>query len=383
MSFSEAILIGSHPPPITGQTLSFYILCEGFRERRLPFRMINLSGGEPIRAEGSFSLRRVGQLFGPFCKVLFLSLSGRRNVYLSATQTWIGFLRDSVFILLAAISGQRIVIQIKGGYYDGFYSSLSPFRQGVVRSVLKQVDQILILGRSLMGMFDFEPRLRHRLKIVYNGLPYNYQDAVVEPKRLPPEGNERPKLLFLSNLIVSKGYLQVLEALHILVYDRGIDVECHFCGSFILAPDICPYLSTEEAEADFLDRIEELGLSEHAFWHGTVDGEKKLRFLKDSHFFVLPTRYMYEGQPVSIIEALAFGLVVIAAPHRTIPEMLDGGLVGELIPFDRPEAIAHAIESYIREPDRFEAMSRASIDRYRQAFTREAHLDGMISAILG
>lgn len=274
------------------------------------------------------------------------------------------------------------MIHVQGGNYDGFYASLSPLRRYVVRSVIKQVDRILILGKSLSGMFDFEPRLQHKIRVVFNGLPYDVRETAVEPKRLPPDGEGRPRLLFLSNLIVSKGYLQVLEALRILVCDRGMDVECHFCGSFVLASDVCPYSTPEEAKADFLGRIETLGLGARAFWHGSVDGDEKLGFLNNSHFFVLPTRYMYEGQPVSIIEALAFGLVVITTPHRTIPEMLEGGQAGALIPFDRPEEIARAIESYLQDPGAFEAMSRASINRYREAFTREVHIDKVISYLL-
>ena len=377
----ETILIGSLPPPITGQTIAFQMVCEGFQERKLPYRVINLSGGEHTRPEGRFSLKRLIQLFKPFFRALIL-LFGQKNLYLSAAQNWVGFLRDSIFILLAAIGRQRIVIHVHGGNYDGFYASLSPLQQYVVRVFLKPVDTILILGKSLYSMFDFEPALRDKIQVVFNGLPYNIEELSSEPKHLPSEEQERPKLLFLSNLIVSKGYLQVLEALHILVHDLRTDAECHFCGSFVLASDICPYATPEEAEADFLHQIKKLGLGEHAFWHGPVNGNRKLRFLQESHFFLLPTRYMYEGQPISIIEALAFGLVVITTPYRTIPEMVEEGKVAELISFDQPEEIARSIESYIRNPDKFEAMSRASIDRYRKTFTREQHLNKLIPLIL-
>ena len=382
MSSPEVVMVGALPPPLTGQTMAFQMVCEGLGERKLPFRLINLSGGEHQKAEGGFSLRRLRQLLKPFFKASLLLLSGGKILYLSATQNWFGFLRDSVFILLAALSGNRVVIHIHGGNYDGFYASLSPLRQCIVSSVIKQVDRILILGTSLYGMFDFEPRLRRKIRVVYNGLPYHVRETAVEPKRLPLDGNGRPKLLYLSNLIVSKGYLQVLEAVRILVYQKGFDVECNFCGSFILASDVCPYSSPEEAEADFLARIKKTGLGGHAFWHGPVDGQEKLSYLNENHFFLLPTNFVYEGQPISIIEALAFGLVVVATPHRTIPDMLEQGKAGELIPFDRPDEIARVIESYIQEPRRFEAMSRASIERYRQVFTRKAHLQRLISCIL-
>jgi hypothetical protein len=62
--------------------------------------------------------------------------------------------------------------------------------------------------------------------------------------------------------------------------------------------------------------------------------------------------------------------------------MLEDGKVAELVPFDQPEEIARVVESYIRQPSKFEAMSRASISRYRQTFTRELHLDRLIPYIL-
>ena len=355
--------------------------CDGFRERQLPFQVIDLSGGGHTRPEGAFSLVRVWQLFKPFCKALVL-FSGRKILYLSAAQNWMGFLRDSLFVLLAVAGRQRIVIHVHGGNYDGFYNSLGPLRKYLVRAVLKRVHRILILGRALSGMFDFDASLRQRTVVLFNGLPYDLTETPVEPKRLPSASQGRPRLLFLSNLIVSKGYLQVLEALRILVQDRGIAAECHFCGSFVLAADICPYSTREAAEADFLGQIQSAGLATHAFWHGPVDGSKKLRFLRDSQFFLLPTCYMYEAQPISIIEALAFGLVVITTPFRTIPEMVEEGRVAELTPFDQPEEMARVIESYIRDPSKFEAMSQASIDRYRRAFTRERHIRRLIPLIL-
>ena len=382
MAASQTVLIGSLPPPLTGQTIAFQMACDGFRERQLPSLVIDLSGGGHTRPEGRFSLLRVWQLLKPFARALVL-LVGRRTLYLSAAQNWMGFLRDSLFILMAAAGRQRIVIHVHGGNYDGFYYSLGPLRRYVVRAVLRRVHRILVLGRALSGMFDFEPSLRKRTVVLFNGLPYDREETPGEPKRLPAALQGRPRLLFLSNLIVSKGYLQVLEALRILVQDKGVDAECHFCGSFVLASDMCPYSSPEAAEADFRARIEGAGLDKHAFWHGPVDGEEKLRFLRESHFFLLPTCYRYEAQPISIIEALAFGLIVISTPFRTIPEMVEEGRAAHLIPFDQPEGIARVIESYTREPARFNAMSRASIDRYRQAFTKERHLDRLIPLVLG
>ena len=376
----KTILVGSLPPPLTGQTLAFQMAWEGFQENKIPSQVIDLSGGEHPRAEGKFSLRRSSQLLKPFCKAMVL-LFGRKILYLSATQNWVGFLRDSVFILLAAVGRQRIVVHAHWGNYAGHYASLAPLQQYLVRKVLKRVDSILVLGENLRAMFDFEPALRNKIRVVYNGLPYPRDGTPLEPKRLSSKDG-RPTLLFLSNLVVSKGYLQVLEAVRILVHEHKIDVRCHFCGSFVLESGHSAYSTIEDAESDFLRRIGESNLEENAQWHGPVHAGRKLQILEQSHFLVLPTR-LHEGQPISIIEAFAFGLVVITTPMPGILEMVEEGKVAELIPSDQPREAARMVESYIRDPDRFEAMSRASIDRYRKAFTREEHLRRLIPLVLG
>ena len=376
----KTILVGSLPPPLTGQTLAFRLAWEGFQEYNLPSKVIDLSGGEHLSAKGRFSFRRLGQLLKPFCTALVL-LSGRKILYLSATQNWLGFLRDSVFILLAAAGRQRIVLHAHWGNFSRYYASLSPLRQYFVRKVLHRVDRILVLGESLRAMFDFDPVLQGKTRVLYNGLPYRAEEVSLRAKSLPCEGKGRPMLLYLSNLTIGKGYLHVLETLRILVHERQVDAECHFCGSFVLESD-SPYPSIEDAESDFLHRIEELDLTRNVRCHGPVDGSEKRRLLEECHFFILPTRLL-EGQPISIIEALAFGLVVITTPVPGILEMIQGGRVAELIASDQPGEAAQVVVRYLQDPGRFERMSLASMDRYRQAFTRNQHLDRLIRLVLG
>src|SRR6185295_12579955 len=111
-------------------------------------------------------------------------------------------------------------------------------------------------------------------------------------------------------------------------------------------------------------------------------GDAKRRALEEAHLFLLPTRYSNEGQPVSIIEAMAHGCVVVSTDYRAIPDLVDDGVTGVLVPYGAPGAIADAVEALVRDPGRYAEMSRAAIARFRARFTRRGHLDTILPHLL-
>jgi glycosyltransferase involved in cell wall biosynthesis len=216
--------------------------------------------------------------------------------------------------------------------------------------------------------------LKPRLHVVPNGLPF-VVNGPVEPKTLPVDPSEPVRLLFLSNLIESKGYLDVLEAVYILTSQFGLRVQCNFCGSFATnPPDDTRVESVEQGWELFENYVRERGLQDYVRYRGPVSGSAKIDELRQAHFFVLPTNYNNEGQPVSIIEAMACANVVISTDYRAIPDLVVEGVTGRLVPYGQPAAIAQAIADLVAHPRSYRDMSRAAIERYRQRFTREAYL---------
>jgi glycosyltransferase involved in cell wall biosynthesis len=183
-------------------------------------------------------------------------------------------------------------------------------------------------------------------------------------------------------MIESKGYLDVLEACR-LICERGIPILCNFCGSFMQTITEPSGASVREAEAAFRRRIQEHGLSGVVRYHGPVTGAAKLNVLQEAHVFVLPTWYEWEGQPVSIIEALAFGTPVVATRFRGIPEQVIHGYNGMLIDANQPAQIADAVASLWRDPLRYGQMSKNALLHFEQHFTRRAHLERLTPIVLG
>jgi glycosyltransferase involved in cell wall biosynthesis len=370
---SELLLVGPLPPPINGQSSAFAMLVEGARARGIRCCVVNLAGereGVGLSWRSLFDHARILTAF------LRRAAFGRKTIYLTIGQLRAGFMRDMVLIACARLFRQRIVCHLHGGNYDGFYVAQPAWLQRLIRATLRRTDRILILGERLSAMFDFDPRLRNKLAVVPNGLPYVI--TPISPKELPSSSGPI-RILFLSNLVESKGYFDLLEAIQLLVQDWRLNVVGHFCGLFLLNPlDDKRVKNVEQARALFEGFVREHGLQRQVAYRGLVTGADKEAELRAAHFLVLPTWYNCEGQPLSIIEAMAYGCVVIATDYRAIPDLVEDGTTGSLVPPNDPRSIAAAIGKLAAEPKRYRDLSEAALRRFQRQFTSEAHLDRIL-----
>ena len=89
-----------------------------------------------------------------------------------------------------------------------------------------------------------------------------------------------------------------------------------------------------------------------------------IRVLAGSDIFVLAS--LYEGYPVAVMEALAIGLPIVATAVGGIPQAVREGVEGLLVPPRRPELLADAIETLVRDPGRRLTMGEAAEARGRR-----------------
>lgn len=377
---SHIFLIGALPPPITGQSVAFEMLVKHLKDQNHPITVVNISPPEQNRADGTFSLGRAASFAMPFLHSLAMLFKRRRTAYLTIAQSFSGFLRDLAFISLARLGGHRIVLHLHGGNYKSFYSAQSRFVRKAIAWACSCADRIIVLADCFKQEFDFLPDHERKIAVVPNGLPADNNELPTTPKSLPPPGAPL-KILFLSNLMESKGYLDVFDALEI-IHSRGIAFECDFCGSFQVASDSNLYTSARSAERHFIEKIRKSGMQGSIRWRSVLTGSDKWTAFRNCHFFVLPTYYNNEGQPISVIEALAFGCVVVASRHRAIPEMLGHGEAGVLVSPRNPQEIADAIISSSADNRHYERLSARAMERYQRFFTRDAHLARLTSVIM-
>lgn len=119
-------------------------------------------------------------------------------------------------------------------------------------------------------------------------------------------------------------------------------------------------------------QVAALGLQDAVWLPGARSDIKAL--LHSFSLFALPS--LAEGTPVSLLEAMASGLPVVASRVGGIPEAVDDGVHGRLVPVGDVEALAQALERYAADPQLGRRHGTAGRARVEERFSMRAMLAG-------
>jgi colanic acid/amylovoran biosynthesis glycosyltransferase len=184
-----------------------------------------------------------------------------------------------------------------------------------------------------------------KIQVVHCGLDRDF---------LPPTPTPIPsdsRLVCVGRLCAAKGQLLLIEAVHQLVTE-GIVVQLILVGDGELRPEI---------EA----RIAQLQLQDHVKITGWASSLTVRHHLRSARAMVLPS--FAEGLPVVIMEALALGRPVITTYIAGIPELVEPGVSGWLVPAGSITALTGALRAVLQAPvEQLEQMGRIGAARVAQ-----------------
>ena len=146
----------------------------------------------------------------------------------------------------------------------------------------------------------------------------------------------------VANYVPKKDYPNLLHAARCLA-DRRSGVR--FCA-----------VGQGPLEADVHALRHELGLDDVVILPGYR--RDAVRVLAGCDIFVLASRF--EGLPVALMEAFGLGLPVVVTSVGGVPEAVDDGVQGLLVPPGQPELLADALEQLVADPPRRAAMAAAA-----------------------
>jgi glycosyltransferase involved in cell wall biosynthesis len=246
---------------------------------------------------------------------------------------------------------------------------------------------------SKYNVADAEKLFSRRICQVNYGIPdpcREFEEAVL-PRR-KARFAARAKLLRSepigpADLESAGGDPQTVNVLYLAHYmrEKGLfaAAQAVVLANQILSSRKCPVQMKLRAAGTFVtggEKLEFHGLLRNPEFAGAVDclgfvsGPAKERALREADLFCFPTRYSAENQPVTLIEAMAFGLPIVTTRWRSIPEMFPPGYPG-LVADQSTRPIADALLALMTAET-----GEGLRDIFLRNFTLERYLSGLAEA---
>jgi glycosyltransferase involved in cell wall biosynthesis len=180
----------------------------------------------------------------------------------------------------------------------------------------------------------------------------------------PRVAGRRRRLVFVGRLIVNKGPDVALEAF--------LRIERAF-------PDVVLTVVGDGPMRSRLEQIaKEKGVGARVEFLGSRTDVAEI--LADGDLFVRPS--LVEGMPLTVLEAMATGLAVVACDVGGVRELVSDGATGYLVPPGSPDAVASALTRLLSEDELRLEMGAAALERVRDEFNWDKTTDLTESLLL-
>ena len=349
MDKPRILFITPLPPPVHGSAMVSRYLQESEKlQERYRLTFVNLSTSRKMDEIGKRSLWKMVRFVGAYGKVLSQLVLHRFDLcYLAITCQGIGFLKDAPFVLLCKLFCKKVVVH---QHNKGMSKVVHRFPyRWLLPWVYRNLDVILLSSRLYPDVREVVSV--KKVWICPNGIPeVGDRKLSVQP--------ELPHLLFLSNLVESKGVFLLLDACQRLK-ERGHRFVCHLVGG-----------ESKEINGErFLQEVLARELEDCVFYVGPQYGEDKERYFHEATVFVQPT--FEDCFPLTILEAMAHGLPVVSTDEGAIPDMVIDGETGFVCPRKEVESLVNSIEKLLVNNELGKQMGEKGRLRYKERYTMQ------------
>lgn len=354
---STVCIFGKLPPPYMGPAIATKILLQSGLKNNFNLVHIDTKINEDLKSMGSWSLKKLYKNIGIYFKIVKSGLQVKPDlVLIPISQSTVGFIKDSFYILLSRLFCKKIILHLRGSEFKIWMDRSSFFTQVYVKFIFKLCAGVIVLGNNLRYLFDgFFPA--DKIFVAPNGGDY------IIPNRTWSDSSIT-QILYLGNLQSSKGIEDVIESIRLLPDEVKNKISVNVLGGW----------RNDQTKKHCLDKITANNLP--ITIHPPEKSDQKLQMMSNSDLFVFPPRAP-EGHPWVIVEAMAAGLPIISTDRGAIVESVKHEENGFIVPLSDPQAIANHIQELINFPEKRQRMGQNSRKHYLTNFTEAAMVENL------
>lgn len=265
---------------------------------------------------------------------------GFQPVVYSHMGAGLSLLRESCILWAACLAGARTMSQIHAAQVDKYLNKTIP--RWLFKAALRPADIVCLLTRWWKERLE-EAGIGGRLKVIPNPLSPDLEKVAKQIKaksRLNGSEDGSVTVLTMTRLVSGKGVdiavkavAKLPERVHLIVAGDG------------------------DQRGELEKTVRDLGVDDRIRFVGWVAGKEKVKLLEEADIFCLPSTS--DTFPVSMVEAMAYGLPVVAVKWAGIPDMVANGRAGILTELPDEDQIAAAIEELMDKERRYEMGAEA------------------------
>ena len=259
-----------------------------------------------------------------YCKILFSFIIFRPDAMHMHMSYKGSFQRAYLLHKLCRVFHIKDIIHLHGSEFKQWYDSTNSITQKKIRKLLRECNVMIVLGNEWeRRIFEIEPKTN--IAVANN--------TVTIPSQVTNWNRNTFQILYLGVLIQRKGVHDLLDSVSILKKNGKLNN-----AQFVIA-------GTGEEEQKLKKKCSVLDLEDVIRFNGWTHGEQKWQLMLESQLLVLPS--YNEGLPMAVLEAMSYGLPIVASDVGDMSAAVQEGVNGYLISPGNPDQISEAINKIL------------------------------------
>lgn len=365
----KILFIMHMPPPVHGAAMvGQYIHDSDMINGEFESHYINLTTAKNLQDIGKVGMRKLFDFFKLLKKIRKAVKNIKPQlVYVTPNACGGAFYKDFVVVEMLKHLGCKVIVH----YHNKGVSTRQNrhLDNALYRRFFKNI-KVILLSECLYE--DVKKYVKKEdVFVCGNGIP-DITNHSTCPDTVASDhiDGKVPHVLFLSNLLISKGVVVLLDALKVLK-EKGCCFVCDFVGGETVEMDA----------AMFHNEVAKRGLEEMVVYHGRKYGSDKEAFLNTADIFVFPTFYHNECFPLVLLEAMQHRLPCVSTTEGGIPGIIDEGKTGFLIEKHDFHTLADKLEYFIEHPQESKRMGENGYRKFHDKFTLRKFEESMVDIL--